>query len=192
MSSSRAYANPKIGIVNTLLLYVISSVNIICINSQGNVKFAVYKLNMMNRNYIYTNGWPKITIWKPHLQSDRLAPLQYIFLKVQNRTPPITKCFHVEPLHRGSLKTIFRGVPQGPFLNWNGSAGVGTQKFLPGTFTSKSVKYLPDNGMESGLFYSSITRKGNCNISGFLTWYQFCCALNRVIQSNILRWYQTT
>lgn len=180
MSSSRAYANPRIWIVNTLLLYVISSVNIvniICINSQGNVKFAVYKLNMVNRNYIYTNGWPKITIWKPHLQSDRLAPLQYIIKKVHNRTPPITKRFRFEPLHRGSLKTIFRGVPQGTFLNWNGSAGVGTQKVLPGTFTSKS--------MESGLFYSSITRKGNCNTPGCFTWYQFCCALNR------LRWYST-
>jgi hypothetical protein len=61
ISSSRAYANPKVVIVTTLLLYAIINVNIIhvisqyvtCINIQGTFTFAVYKLNMMNRNDIY-------------------------------------------------------------------------------------------------------------------------------------------
>ena len=47
MSSSRAYANPKVGIVTTVLPYVISIVYI------GKLTFAVYELIMMNKNDIF-------------------------------------------------------------------------------------------------------------------------------------------
>lgn len=39
-----------------------------CKNIEGIFKFAVYKLNLMNRNYIYPHGWPKKTIRKPRHQ----------------------------------------------------------------------------------------------------------------------------
>jgi hypothetical protein len=70
MSTSRAYANPNVEIVTTLLIYVISNVNIINIIQYLNMQYALHFkehfnfqcTNLMNNNDIYSNGWPKITI----------------------------------------------------------------------------------------------------------------------------------
>jgi hypothetical protein len=59
------YANPKIGIVTTFLPCVLSNIILECViskNVHDIVLFAVYKLNMINRNDIYTYGWPEISI----------------------------------------------------------------------------------------------------------------------------------
>ena len=64
---------------------------LICIHIQGNLEFAMYTLNVINWNDIYTNGWPKIKIQSP----DRVPPLQYIMKKVPQR--PFSEEFLIEP-----------------------------------------------------------------------------------------------